>query len=580
MKDKDDFSIKVGGEAGQGINTIGSILSRSFADHGLRLFAHQDYYSRVRGGHNFYQVRVAPEPVYSYSNETDILVALDQASLDLHTGELNKNGVIVYDQNEIEPQSSNEQYFALPMAELGEKHGGKKVMGNTVAAGAVWHIMGGTPDILENTLRKLFREKGNEIAESNIKAARAGASYAAENFSGRCDCSLEKPDNKVQMVLTGNESLALGALAGGCRFISSYPMTPVSEAIQYIARQAKRLPLAFEQAEDEISAITMSIGAAYAGIRSMVATSGSGFSLMVEGLSLAGMTETPIVILLGQRPGPATGMATRTEQGELLFALHAGNGEFPRAILAPHTVEDAFWAAVHAFNLSEKYQIPVFILSDQHLADSYLTVEPYDLSIVNNERGNILSSEKLNEMPEYKRYQVNESGISPRAFPGQSKHCVISTGNEHAESGYSTEDPAIRRQMAEKRIRKFRSLAKDIMPPVQYGPDNPETLLLTWGSSYGACHEAVELANQHGEKMAVACLKQLWPFPKEKLLELINRANRLVTVEMNATGQLGRLLRVETGMQPDHAVLKYDGRPMNASYVLEQLEKGGTFPWQ
>jgi len=580
LKDKESFSIKVGGEAGQGINTIGSILSRSFADHGLHLFAHQDYYSRVRGGHNFYQVRITSEPVYSFSSKIDVLVALDPASLDLHLHELNNNGVIVYDQNKIEPENTDKQYFALPMAELGEKHGGKKVMGNTVAAGAVWQIMGGTPEILENTLRKLFQDKGNEITESNIKAARAGADFAAENFFGRCDCSLGKPVNKEQMVLTGNDSLALGALAGGCQFISSYPMTPVSGAIQYLARQANRLPLAFEQAEDEISAIIMSIGAAYAGIRSMVATSGSGFSLMVEGLSLAGMTETPIVILLGQRPGPATGMATRTEQGELLFALHAGNGEFPRAILAPYTVEDAFWTAAHAFNLSEKYQIPVFILSDQHLADTYLTVEPFDLSAVKIERGNILKSKELDQMAEYKRYQATESGISPRAFPGQSKHCVVSTGNEHSESGYSTEDPAIRQQMAEKRIQKFRGLAKDILPPVQYGTDNPETLLLTWGSSYGACHEAVNKANQQDENIAVVCLKQLWPLPKEKLLEYIKRANRLVTVEMNSTGQLGRLLRTETGIQPDYAILKYDGRPLNSSYVLEQLEKGGTFPWE
>ncbi len=580
METTHDYSVKVGGEAGQGINTIGSILSRAFADQGLHLFAHQDYYSRVRGGHNFYQVRVASDPLYSYSDKIEVLVALDKDSLQLHAHELQDEGVIIYDKNNIEPETSGEHYFALPMAELGEKHGGKKVMGNTVATGAVWQIMGGVPEILENTLKKLFQSKGSEIAESNIKAARAGADYAAENFSGRCKCNLGKPVAREQMVLTGNDSLALGALAAGCRFVSSYPMTPVSGAIQYIARQAKYLPLAFEQAEDEISAINMSIGAAYVGMRSMVATSGSGFSLMVEGLSLAGTTETPIVILLGQRPGPATGMATRTEQGELLFSLHSGNGEFPRAILAPSTVEDAFWTTVHAFNLAEKYQTPVFILSDQHLADSYLAVKPFDLNAVAIERGDILSVAELNKMPEYKRYQITESGISPRAFPGQSKHCVVTSGNEHAESGYSTEEPSIRKQMVEKRLRKFKILAKDTLPPVQHGADNPETILLTWGSSYGACRETVDRANQQGEKMKVVCLKQLWPLPKEPLLESINRASRVITVEMNATGQLGRLLRTETGVQPDHAVLKYDGRPMNSSYVFEQLEKGGTFPWQ
>lgn len=574
-----DYTVKVGGEAGQGINTIGSILSRSFADQGLQIFAHQNYYSRVRGGHNYYQVRVATFPVYSYSNNIEVLVALDQASLDLHLPELHAESVVLYDKNSIEPENESNRFFALPMSELGKKHGGKKVMGNSVAAGAVWQIMDGKPAILENVLKKLFQSKGSEVVESNVKAARAGADYTAKNFSGGSSYKLKKIDDSAQMVLTGNEALALGALAAGCRFISSYPMTPVSGAIEYLARQSKHLPLIFEQAEDEIAAINMSIGAAHTGMRSMVATSGSGFCLMVEGLSLAGITETPIVILLGQRPGPATGMATRTEQGELLFSLHAGNGEFPRAILAPSTVEEAFWTAVHAFNIAEKYQIPVFIMSDQHLADSYCTVKPYDLGTVTIERGNILSTAELNKMPEYKRYKFTQSGISPRAFPGQGKHCVVTTGNEHTEKGYSTEDPTVRKQMVEKRMRKYKSISKDMKPPVQYGTDKPDTLLLTWGSSYGACREAVDLANNQGEKLAVVYLPQLWPFPKDRLLELIRSANRVVTVEMNATGQLGRLLRTETGLQPDYAVLKYDGRPMNSSYVLAQLEKGGVFPW-
>ncbi len=579
METASDYSVKVGGEAGQGINTIGSILSKSFAGQGLYLFAHQDYYSRVRGGHNFYQVRVASSPVYSFSDSIEVLVALDQASLDLHAEEVRADGIIIYDQNNIEPDKQTENLLGLPMAELGKEHGGKKIMGNTVAAGAVWQVMGGEPGILENVLNKLFLNKGSKIAEANIKAARAGADYAAKNFSGQCACSLEKTDHTGSMVLTGNEALALGSLAAGCRFMSSYPMTPASGVMQYIARQARRLPLAFEQAEDEIAAINMAIGAACAGVRSMVATSGSGFSLMVEGLSLAGISETPLVIILGQRPGPATGMATRTEQSDLLFSMHAGNGEFPRAIIAPATAEEAFWAAVHAFNVAEKYQVPVFILSDQHLADSYSTVEPFDLKAVSIERGDILDETELNSMAEYKRYLITESGVSPRAFPGQSEKCVVITGNEHAESGYSTEDPVVRNQMADKRMRKFKGLAEEVKPPVIYGSEKPETLLLTWGSSYGACREAVDLGNKQGENMQVVHLPQLWPFPGKQVQELISRAERTVTVEMNTSGQLGRLLRTETGLQPACAVLKYDGRPMNAGYVLEHLKEGGVLPW-
>ena len=575
-----DYSIKIGGEAGQGINTIGDILSKAFADQGLHLFAHQDYYSRVRGGHNFYQIRVASFPLYSFSDCLEVLIALDKASLELHREELSSDGVIVYDLENVDTGEEIPNSLPLPMGELGEKHGGKKVMGNTVAAGAVWQIMGGDPEILENVLSKMFQSKGGDIAEANVKAARAGHDYAEKNFSGRCACDIESAGNEGSLVVTGNEALALGALASGCRFMSSYPMTPASGVMQYMARQAGRLPLAFEQAEDEIAAINMSIGAANAGLRSMVGTSGSGFSLMVEGLSFAGISETPLVILLAQRPGPATGIATRTEQGELLFSIYSGNGEFPRAVFAPVSARDAFWTAVHAFNVAETYQIPVFILSDQHLADSSFTVKPFDLDAVSIERGDIFTENEQDEKAEYKRYQITDSGISPRAFPGRGRHCVVIAGNEHSESGYSTEDPEIRKKMVEKRLRKIESMTGKIKPPASYGRDKPETLLLTWGSTYGACREAVDKANREGEKMQVVHLPQLWPFPKEKVAELFGEAGRVVSVEMNATGQLGRLLRVETGLQPDRAILKYDGRPMNASYVLEKLEEGGVFPWQ
>ena len=575
-----DYSIKIGGEAGQGINTIGDILSKAFADQGLHLFAYQDYYSRVRGGHNFYQIRIASFPLYSFKDQLEVLIALDEASLDLHSDELKADGIIVYDRENIDPENKNPNSLALPMAELAKTHGGKAVMGNTVAAGAVWQIMGGTPEVLDNVLNRLFQSKGSEIAEANIKAARAGRDYAAENFSGRCSCKLDRGDDGNSMVLTGNEAIALGALAAGCRFMSFYPMTPASGVMQYIARQAGRLPLAFEQAEDEIAAINMSIGAANAGLRSMVGTSGSGFSLMVEGLSYAGVSETPLVILLGQRPGPATGLATRTEQGELLFSIHAGNGEFPRAVFAPATAAEAFWTTAHAFNVAEKYQVPVFILSDQHLADSSLTVEPFDLNAVTIERGDVVEEAEHNKTNDYKRYQITESGISPRAFPGRSRQCVVIAGNEHLESGYSTEDPVTRSKMVDKRMRKLNKLAGEIMPPVSYGDEKPETLLLTWGSTYGACREAVDIANKKDGKLQVVYLPQLWPFPKKRTLEFIKEADRVVTVEMNATGQLGRLLRLETGLLPDHAVLKYDGRPMNAGFVLEELEKGGVSPWQ
>jgi len=371
----------------------------------------------------------------------------------------------------------------------------------------------------------------------------------------------------------------LGAMAAGCQFISSYPMTPASSIVEHMAEQAGVLPLVFEQAEDEIAGINMAVGASYTGLRSMVATSGGGFSLMVEGLSLAGCTETPVVVVMGQRPGPATGLATRTEQGELLFCLHAGHGEFPRAILAPGNAEEAFWLAVKAFNLAERYQTPVFLLTDQHLADSYYTVEPFDLSRVTIDRGELVGEDDLERMELYPRYAITPGGVSPRAFPGQTTRCVMSTGNEHDEYGWPTEDKDMRKRMVNKRLAKAKGLAREIRGPVVHGSNDPDTVLLTWGSSFGACREATDILNAQGERVRMVHMPEVWPFPRRDTLKAIGTPARLVSVEMNATGQLGRLLRQETGVQPDFAVLRYDGRPMNGPYVAKTLQGGGQYPW-
>jgi 2-oxoglutarate ferredoxin oxidoreductase subunit alpha len=355
--------------------------------------------------------------------------------------------------------------------------------------------------------------------------------------------------------------------------MAAYPMTPVSSIMEYLAAKSKEFDLVMVHAEDEIAALNMAIGAAYAGVRAMTATSGSGFCLMVEGLGLAGITETPVVIVEGQRPGPAVGLPTRTEQGDLQFVLHAHHGDFPRSVLAPATIEDAFWVTVKAFNLAEKYQLPVLILTDQHLASSYATVDRFDLSRVTIDRGLLFSGNEAEQL-EYKRHKITESGISPRAFPGQSKALVVTDADEHDEAGHLIEDAETRTAQVQKRLRKLFGLKKEISPPQQYGPKKAEITLIGWGSTFGAIHEAVDLLRQGGTSVNMLHLNELWPFPAEAVADAIDRANRSYIIENNATGQLARLIRAETGKDVSQ-ILKYDGCPFTPAYIAEAVRKEG-----
>jgi len=342
--------------------------------------------------------------------------------------------------------------------------------------------------------------------------------------------------------------------------------------MEYLAAKSKDFDLVMVHAEDEIAAINMAIGAAYAGVRAMTATSGSGFCLMVEGIGLAGITETPIVVIDAQRPGPAVGLPTRTEQGDLQFVLHAHHGDFPRAVLAPADVEDAFWVTVKAFNRAEKYQLPVIILTDQHLASSYATVDPFELSQVTIDRG-LLFSEKEDNPSEYIRHRVTKSGISPRALPGLGKALVVTDCDEHDEEGHLTEDAGERTAQVQKRLRKLFSLKQEIGAPQQYGPKKAGTTLIGWGSTYEAIREAVDILRKEGTSINLLHLNELWPFPAEAVGDVLGQARNSYVIENNATGQLTGLIRRETGRKANHTILKYDGRPFSPEYIVRRLKK-------
>ena len=570
-----DYSIKIGGEAGQGIQTIGDTLAKVFSRLGYYVFSHQDYESRVRGGHNFYQIRLSDKQITASRKKIDILVALDKESIVRHRSELSDDGIIVYDSFSIKERFDSPSFLDVPFAELAIKNGGDKIMSNTVATGAVIGMLGISIKPLHDILNVELRKKGEAILQKNEAAAIAGRDFAQANCL-RCGFAIS--DISAPKMLIGvHECVGLGAIASGCKFYSAYPMTPSTGIMLYMAARAKEYGIIVEQAEDEIAAINMALGASYAGVRSMTGSSGGGFALMVEGLSLAAMTETPIVIALAQRPGPATGLPTRTEQADLLFALHAGHGEFPRLIFAPGNPKQAFYLTNKAFELSQKYQIPAFILTDQYLSDAQWTEEDIDPDrIVYNDYR--LKGREITQLAVYNRHAYTGNGVSPFGIPGESHHVVVTDSDEHDEEGHLVEDAETRLNMVNKRLfKKIPFIRDEIEPPLLYGNPEPEIVVACWGSTFGILKESVDELSKT-KSIAMLHFSEIYPLPTSiplpgmarkriDFLEILRKAKKTICVEQNATGQFAKLLRAETGYKFDATINRYDGRP----FLLEEM---------
>ena len=499
------------------------------------------------------------------------MIALDGPSIAENEGRLTDEGVVLYDASALKQRYERRHFLDVPFVDLATIDGGSRVMANTVATGAALGLLGIDVHSFFEVIGQLMAKKGRKTIEENRGAARRGYDYAVQHCEG---CAFQKaPPGTPNMLIDGNAAIGLGAVLSGCRFYAGYPMTPSTGILLFMAEKSEEYGIVVEQAEDEIGAINMAIGASFAGVRSMTATAGGGFALMVEGLSLAAMTETPVVIVVGQRPAPATGLPTRMEQGDLMFALHAGHGEFPRTVFAPGSPEQALYLTNKAFELAEKYQIPSLILSDQYLADSRWTYVGLDLDRITY-KDYRLRDQGLNGEDEYKRFAYTDSGVSPLAVPGHSRGPVVADSDEHDEEGHLTEDGEIRTRMVQKRLLKKLPLIKaEMAPPSLYGAARPETVVAGWGSTYGVLKEAIDLLSGQ-TSIALLHFSEIYPFPatdKFDYLDVLKRASRTICVENNATSQFARLMKMETGHQFTGTINKYDGRPFLLEEVLGAL---------
>ncbi len=561
-KGRADVSIVLCGQAGQGIQTVDSLLSGICKRTGYNVFSTQEFMSRIRGGANSTQIRVSSKPVSAFVRRIDLLIPMSKNAIEHVENRLSDDTLIVGDKVTLgdSVDQNKHNFIEIPFTEIAEEAGGK-IYANTAAVGALAALLKIELSDVNEFLAGFFKSKSSEIIDNNKKAAAAAYEKSKALLdSGDIELELKKDQSlKEQLLLGGAEAVSIGAIAGGCNFASSYPMSPSTAVLTFLAQKAEQFGLIVEQAEDEIAAMNMSIGAWYAGARAMVTTSGGGFALMTEGLSLAAMIESPMVIHIGQRPGPATGLPTRTEQADLNLALYAGHGEFPRVIYAPGNPQDAMSLTHKAFNIADKYQVPVFVLTDQFLLDSRYTIPEFDLSEVKNEK-HLVKTDK-----DYLRYALTEDGVSPRGIPGYGEGLVDVDSDEHDAAGHITESMEVRNRMMQKRlIKKTELIRNETIAPELVGSDDYKTLVICWGSTYHAAKEAMELLGR--DDVALLYFKQLWPLP-EQAADYLKKAEQTIIIEGNATSQFAQLIKLETGISIEHRINKYDG----LSFFVEEI---------
>lgn len=567
------FTVRVAGAAGQGVKTASAVLSRLLARAGYHVFAYPDVMSRIRGGHNFTTIRAAETRVFGPGVDTDVLLALGKSAAEPHLARQKNTATVLTDDESIGDPGGGQQVVRIPFGDVAGEVAGERGYAGSVALGALVALVGQPLGSLEQVLRESFRAKGRGVVRASLKCARAGFRRVSERSRRSCRCDFPKADREPLMLLNGNQAVGYGALAAGVRLYAGYPMSPATGVMEYLAGKQRDFDLVVEQAEDEIAAVSICLGAAYAGVRAMTATSGGGFALMVEGLGYSAMAELPLVIVVCQRPGPATGFPTRTEQGELLYTINASQDEFPRFVFAPGTAEQACYATVRAFELASRYQVPAIVLSDQHLADSMVTIPEFDgtkLVAIDDFSDEDVASDAAFT---YRRYALTDDGVSRRMLPGHPEQLVRVMGSEHDESGLPTEDATNRGRMQDKRMRKTGGMRRELDGVEVYPDDGERDAVVCFGSTYGAVREAVDRLQASGVRVGMIHFQDLCPFPREQVLARLGTMRRILSVEQNATGQLARLIARETRIEVDERILKYDGRPFSGSRLADTLRE-------
>ncbi len=571
---KFDFALAIGGEAGQGIATPGNIMARLFIRRGLHLNAYNAYQSIVRGGHIFLTIRVGEEPVYSHGDKLDLLVCLNQDTMDRHLELMGDNTRVVFNGDTITPGTAAKGVglCPLPVSELSGSR--NRLVQNTVAVGATSALMGLDFETLEESLKARFQRQGQAVVDENVGVARAGYEYAVKNFEAFGGSLPENPHALAQWA--GNEAIAMGAAAAGVKFYAAYPMSPSTGVLHWFAQNARDLGIMVRQVEDEIAAANMIIGAAQTGTRAMTATAGGGFALMTEAVGAASMMEIPVVMVNVQRAGPSTGVPTKTEQGDLWQMLGASQGDFPRFIVAPKSALDAFNTMAELFNLTDKYQVPGLVLSDLLISEGTFSVDPDDLNMNPViDRGALITEDA--EQNGYMRYKDTETGISPRAVPGTKGFVHVVATDEHDENSSLLSDeftnPHKRRKMVEKRARKFDNIEKAIEAPVLEGPADAEVTIVGWGSTEGVIREAIATLKERGVTANQIAVKWMVPLHGEAITNVVNKAKRTIVVENNFSGQFYRYLRSETGLTINNHIRKYDGEPFMPHHIADGVQE-------
>jgi 2-oxoglutarate/2-oxoacid ferredoxin oxidoreductase subunit alpha len=575
------LKLLAGGEAGDGVFAVSDMLALMFARAGLEVLTTQTYSSRIRGGHINASVRVAERELLSQGDELDLLIALDLETVELHRRAVRDGGIILYDnsQGEIDLGDLEQRQitvFPIPARKIAREKLNAPIMKNIVMTGAALTTVNFDLDfeILGGLIRERFLRKGEKVVAKNMEAAAAGQEQI-QRANKSINYRMAKRERARKMLLQGSDAVAFGALVAGCRFMASYPITPASDVMEYLVTKFPKYNGVMVQAEDELSAINMAVGAAFSGARSITASSGPGIALMVEALGLAAVTETPLVLVDVQRCGPSTGMPTRMEQADLNLLVYGAHGEIPRIVIAPSDIEECFYQTIRAFNLAEKYQCPVIVATDQYLSQSQRTTQPFDLSKVTIDRGWLLTDDELERLNgPFKRYLITDHGISPRTIPSQERGIFKTTGVEHVETGNATENPDARARMMKKRFLKLDTFRQeDMLPPKIFGNPESDITIVGWGSTKGVILEVMDrFKHEEGIDLKLMQLLDIWPFPDQAVADVLRPSRQVIVVENNFTGQMANLIRQQTGVECSK-VVKYNGAPFSPTELYQRLKE-------